>query len=162
MERSRTCYECPYSYSYSYTESYGCLFFGEECAGNKKFDDDICYVHPKRLQFLAQRMHKHDDALEKECWKYRPEYRKPVTSKHFIQGPFHSGYEVIVNEDFLKSFSKFYRPNFKGGHTHNHQRNALERKLNRSKDSRKRCHNNLNKGYDYKFVLNRGNLVRVK
>lgn len=53
-------------------------------------------------------------------------------------------------------------PVMKGGHTHNHQRNALERKLNRSKDSRKRCHNVLNKGYEYKFVLNRCNLVRVK
>ena len=55
-----------------------------------------------------------------------------------------------------------YKPNFKGGHTHNHQRNALERKLNRSKESRNRCHNVLNKGYEYKFVLNRRNLVRVK
>lgn len=123
MERSRTCYECPYSYSYSDTDSYGCLFFGEECAGNKKFDDDVCYVHPKRLQFLAQRMNKHDNALEMECCKYRPEYRRPVTSKHFIQGPFHSGYEVVVNKDILDLPSKFYRPNMKGGHTHNHIKN---------------------------------------
>lgn len=50
----------------------------------------------------------------------------------------------------------------KCGHTNNHKRNALERKLNRSKESRKRTHNVLNKGYEYKFVLNRGNLVRVK
>ena len=50
----------------------------------------------------------------------------------------------------------------KGGHMYNHQRNALERKLNRSKESRNRCHNVLNKGYEYKFVLNRRNLVRVK
>lgn len=123
-KRSRTCLECPYSYSYSDTDSYGCLFFGEECAGNKKFDDDdVCYVHPKRLQFFAQRMNKHNRALDKECCKYRPEHRKPVTSKKFINGQFHSGYEVIVNQDFLASLSKFYRPNMKGGHRHNHIKN---------------------------------------
>lgn len=33
----------------------------------------------------------------------------------------------------------------KGGHTHNHARNVLERKLNKSKSSRKRCHNVINR-----------------
>ena len=48
-------------------------------------------------------------------------------------------------------------PVMKGGHTHNHQRNALERKLNRSKESRNRCHNVLNKGYEYKYFKSLGN-----
>ena len=48
-----------------------------------------------------------------------------------------------------------YKPNRKGGHRHNHARNALERKLNKSKSSRKRCHNYLNKGYVYKFFADR-------
>lgn len=39
----------------------------------------------------------------------------------------------------------------KGKPQQNHLRNAFERKLNKSKDSRKRCHNVLNKGYEYKF-----------
>ena len=52
-------------------------------------------------------------------------------------------------------------PVMKGGHTHNHQRNALERKLNRSKESRKRCHNVLNKGFEYKIVR-KGNDYFVK
>lgn len=43
----------------------------------------------------------------------------------------------------------------KGGKRHNHARNVLERKLNKSKSSRKRCHNYLNKGYVYKFFVNR-------
>lgn len=43
----------------------------------------------------------------------------------------------------------------KRGHRHNHARNVLERKLNKSKSSRKRCHNYLNKGYVYKFFVNR-------
>lgn len=48
-----------------------------------------------------------------------------------------------------------YKPNRKGEHRHNHIRNALERKLNRSKASRNRCHNHLNKGYNYKFTAGR-------
>lgn len=40
----------------------------------------------------------------------------------------------------------------KGGHTHNHARNVLERKLNRSKESRTRCHNYLNKGFVYTLI----------
>lgn len=73
--------------------------------------------------FLAKRMNKHNRALEKECCKYRKEYRKPVTSKKFVKGQFHSGYEVIVNADFLCTLSKHYRQNMKGGHTHNHVKN---------------------------------------
>ena len=49
----------------------------------------------------------------------------------------------------------------KGGHSHNHARNVLERKLNKSKASRKRCHNHLNKGFNYKFIAGRC-LRRVK
>lgn len=55
-----------------------------------------------------------------------------------------------------------YKPNMKGGHTHNHQRNALERKLNRSKDSRNRCHNVLNKGFNYKSVSIGSKKILVK
>ena len=53
------------------------------------------------------------------------------------------------------------KPNMKGGHTHNYARNAIERKLNKSKSSRKRCHNHLNKRYEYKFIAKRC-LRRVK
>lgn len=56
-----------------------------------------------------------------------------------------------------KEFEGIKNNNMKGGHTHNHQRNALERKLNRSKESRNRCHNVLNKGYEYKYFKSLGN-----
>ena len=39
-----------------------------------------------------------------------------------------------------------YKPNRKGGHRHNHAINTLERKLNKSKASRKRCHKYLKNG----------------
>lgn len=140
MERSRECYfGCPYYFDHGETESWGCILFGEECKKNKQLDDETCYVHPRRLQYLAYRYNKRSESLEKECSKYSTEYRKPVTSKKFVQGPFHSGYEVIVNKDFLNSLSKFYRPNMKGGHRHNHIYNICNRILYRSKSGRKIC-----------------------
>lgn len=135
-ERTRTCDECPFCYENFETDSWGCEFFGEECVRNKKFDDDICYVHPKKLQNLAKRRNKRLISLEKECYKYRPEYRKPVTNNKFIQGPYNSGYEVIANADFLCTLSKHYRPNRKGGHTHNHLSNH-ELRLMHTKNERK-------------------------
>lgn len=138
MERSRECYfDCPYYFYHGETESWGCILFGEECKKNKQLDDETCYVHPRRLQYLAYRYNKRCESLEKECTKkYCTEYRKPVTSKKFVQGPFHSGYEVIVNKDFLDSLSKFYRPNMKGGHTHNHIKNCELRLMLTKKEIR--------------------------
>ena len=71
---------------------------------------------------------------------------------HFKQGVF------VDDED---GGWQRYRPNMKGGHTHNYARNALERKLNKPKSSRKRCHNHLNKRYEYKFIAKQC-LRRVK
>lgn len=36
----------------------------------------------------------------------------------------------------------------KGGHRQNHERNVLERKLNKSNDSRKHCHNVINRSLE--------------
>lgn len=96
----------------------------------------IGFVVIKRLQFLAYRYNKRSVSFEKECTKYCTEYRKPVTSKKFVQGPFHSGYEVIVNKDILDLLSKFYRPNMKGGHTHNHLKNIELRLMLTKKEIR--------------------------
>ena len=73
--------------------------------------------------------------------------------------------EKIINKNLSKEFgfkiAVDWSKCMKGGHTHNHIRNALERKLNKSKASRKRCHNHLNKGFNYKFIPGRC-LRRVK
>lgn len=101
---------------------------------NRQYDDAQYEDYMDRLD-EAQREREYQEYMEKQYEEYcQEEYKK-----------------------YVKSLAAT-----KGRHTHNHQRNALERKLNRSKESRKRCHNVLNKGYEYKFVLNRGNLVRVK
>lgn len=120
QERRRTCFECPYAYSRDDTGAWGCHLFGEECAGNKQFDDDICYVHPKRLQHMAYRWNKRSISYEKECWKYRSEYRKPVTDKTFVQKPYVLGYSVLGGPFpyGYGDYSKVYRPDMKGGHHH--------------------------------------------
>lgn len=102
---------------------------------DRQYDDARYEDYMDRLDYESQREREYQEDMEKQYEEYcQEEYKK-----------------------YVKSIAAT-----KGGHTHNHQRNALERKLNRSKESRKRCHNVLNKGYEYKFVLSRGNLVRVK
>ena len=81
----------------------------------------------------------------------KDEYGRYLGSKVFGEGsPF-----------AFRKCHEYYKPNRKGGHKHNHARNVLERKLNKSKASRKRCHNHLNKGFNYKFIAGRC-LRRVK
>ena len=87
-------------------------------------------------------------------------HSEPGTAPHWykIHGWLPNRYLPIV---MFGDSIPIYKPNRKGGHTHNHARNALERNLNKSKDSRKHCHNYLNKGFDYKFIPGRC-LRRVK
>ena len=66
-----------------------------------------------------------------------------------------SGVQFSCHYAFNTNCNFYCKPSMKGRHRHNHARNVLERKLNKSKSSRKRCHNYLNKGYVYKFFVNR-------
>lgn len=72
-----------------------------------------------------------------------------------------SGVQFSCHYAFCTNSLNYCKPPMKGGHRHNHARNILERKLNKSKSSRKRCHNYLNKGYVYKLFANMG-IRRVK
>ena len=91
--------------------------------------------------------------MKKFSWKAE---QKTAPHWYKIQGWLPNRYLQCV------MFVSIYKPNMKGGHTHNHQRNALERKLNRSKDSRNRCHNVLNKGFNYKCVSIGSKKILVK
>lgn len=73
-----------------------------------------------------------------------------------------SGKQFSLHYAFNVDGPNYCKPVMKGGHTHNHQRNALERKLNRSKDSRNSCHNVLNKGFNYKSVSIGSKKILVK
>lgn len=80
----------------------------------------------------------------------------------YLNGAPKKRYLVVDGISVVGRAVMHYKPNMKGGHTHNHSRNVLERKLNKSKASRKRSHNHLNKGYNYKFVDGLCCLRRVK
>lgn len=156
----RECDDCPWAYSFGYTEEWGCVLFGKECEKCKKFDSDVggCFYSQKKLERLAYEFKKRCRHAQKIAEGYNPFFKKPKTEKTPIFRP-HFGFEYkVVGHKTM--FCKNYIPNLKGGHTHNHLRNTLERKLNKSKSSRKRCHNVLNKGYEYKF--NGQRMTRVK
>lgn len=156
MEISRCCDECPYYYSNYETDDYGCLIFGSECRNNKQFDDDVCYVHPKKLQSLAHIINKRDYALERKCNKeYRESWRKPVTSKEYKNfGKYNYGYVILENPPFLENLCKHYRPNMKGGHTHNHIYNKCHKHIFRSKQARKNVDRKDKPEFVRTFLLN--------
>ena len=64
----------------------------------------------------------------------------------------YSGVQFNLHYAFNIEGPNYCKPAMKGGHTHNHARNVLERKLNRSKESRTRCHNYLNKRFEYTMI----------
>ena len=140
MRQCRDCdYSCPFYYSDSYTEDYGCELFGPEFKNNKLLDEDgVCHVPQIRIDYLAHMKNRHWALLEKQSYKYTSRDRKPVTSKNYIDG---EGYKVIETgleyDKFLFPYSKFYRQNMKGGHRHNHIYNVCNRITFRGKKSRR-------------------------
>lgn len=101
----RYCDDCPWAYSHPYTESWGCMLFGEECKECKKFDEEVggCYYSQKKLERMAY-------ARNKKC-----------NHAQKIAESYSTGIKI-----FLKNHNR-YTPNRKGGHTHNHIKNARKR-----------------------------------
>ena len=133
MERTRYCDDsCPWYFCDSYTETYGCVLFGQDCRKNKQLEEDVCYVHPRRLQWLAQQRNRQDRVMHRRINKrYSPRLKSPITSKEYAEG---YGYLVVTQGPVWipTTYSRIYRPCRKGGHTHNCKKNALKRL--------KRCH----------------------
>lgn len=164
------CCKCPHFYdSQDYVSGewdWGCRVFGSECKncpsfwdneGDADFEEQGCNVHPKKLEFLLMRANQ-----KLETW-IKEDYKSDRRVKHYTEPTrTEKGYKAIRKSDglWMGFYTNEFRPNMKGGHCHNYLRNALERKLNKSKSSRKRCHNVLNKGYEYRF--NGQRLTRVK
>ena len=119
MKRSRYCDDsCPWYFSDSYTESYGCVLFGEDCRKNRQMEGDVCYVHPRRLQWIAQQRNRQDRVMNRRVNKrYNPRLKSPTTSKEYAEG---HGYLVVAQGvDWIPTtYSRFYRPCRKGGHHH--------------------------------------------
>ena len=88
MRQCRDCDDsCPFYYSDSYTDDYGCTLFGQEFKNNKLLDEDgVCHVPQIRIDYLAHMKNRYLASLEKQSYKYTSGDRKPVTSKNYIDG----------------------------------------------------------------------------
>ena len=127
MPTVRECYDCPWAYSNGYTEEWGCLLFGKECEKCKKFDSDVggCFYSQKKLERLAYEFKIRCRHAQKIAEGYDPIFNKPKTEKTPIFRPtFGYSYKVVGHKTM---FCKSYMPNRKGGHRHNHIRNAHKR-----------------------------------
>ena len=105
-----------------------------------------------------------DDAVEQDMIDSMAQRDLDAEYEAYIDEARKEYYEDIINSMNPHDRKHELNPgrmDLKGGHRHNHARNVLERKLNKSKASRKRCHNHLNKGFNYKFIAGRC-LRRVK
>lgn len=123
----RECDDCPWAYSCGYTEEWGCLLFGKECEKCKKFDRNVggCFYSQKKLERLAYEFKKRCRHAKKIAEGYNPFFKKPKTEKTPIFRP-HLGFSYkVVGHEMM--FCKNYMPNRKGGHRHNHVRNATAR-----------------------------------
>ena len=128
------CCKCPHYYSeQSYDGEYdwGCRVFGSECHSCPSFWDDEgeadetemgCNEHPKRLDFFRMRGNK-----RYEAW-YRSSRNKKFLPRHHSGDKEKYGYKALdKNGKFMGFWTNDYRPNLKGGHRHNHIKNAHKR-----------------------------------
>lgn len=144
----RECDDCPWAYSCGYTEEWGCLLFGKECEKCKKYDRDVggCYYSQKKLERLAYEYKKACRHAQKIAEGYCPYFHKPRTEKTPIFSPnLGLSYKVVGHE---RMFCKNYMPNRKGGHRHNHVRNAMAR-MRRCKE----CGDPIVKGMEARIEL---------
>ena len=123
------CEKCPFFYGND--DDYGCFIFGKECNKCKSFNEDEmgCNVHPKRLQFLAMRRKERFEAYIKREEKRNFVYDRFYTKKEKRD----DGYIIILNGKDAGFSIDHYHPPMKGGHTHNHVKNAMRRMLNRQR-----------------------------
>lgn len=126
------CCKCPHYYNeQSYCGEYdcGCRVFGEEFEHCPSFWDNDgeadesemgCNVHPKRIEFLLMRENKRIDAYIERASKDN----KLV--KHYSVLPKEErGYKAYRKDGtWMRFWTDDYRPNIKGGHTHNHVKNC--------------------------------------
>ena len=111
------CEKCKYEFHDD--DDYGCVLFGIECMKCKSFNEDEmgCNVHQKKIQFLAHRIKKRFDRT------FRNDYSTPTNGK-FSGRKF---YKLPTGRTLRNESEYPYKPRMKGGHTHNHVKNAHKR-----------------------------------
>lgn len=126
------CCKCPHYYnerSWEGDYDWGCRIFGMECNRCPSFWDDEgeadetemgCNVHPKKMAYLINQEKK-----SFEAWNKRDFKENKLVKHHSILPKEDHGYKAYRNDGTWMGFwTDEYRPNMKGGHRHNHIRNA--------------------------------------
>lgn len=128
------CCKCPHYYNEPHWEGgdWGCRIFGMECARCPSFWDDEgeadetemgCNVHPKKMAYLLNQQNKRF-----ETWNKRDFKENKLVKYYSILPKEDHGYKAYRNDGTWMGFwTDEYRPNMKGGHRHNHIRNAHKR-----------------------------------
>ena len=131
------CSKCPHYYEQHGYEcddvDWGCTAFGREFENCPSFDDDGgnadfeewgCNEKQNRIQYTLMQIRKKSHALGKICYEKERRFYKKI---HSILPKEDEGYKAYFNGEFQGFYTRDYRPNMKGGHTHNHIRNAHKR-----------------------------------
>jgi len=129
------CCKCPHYYNEKSWEGeydWGCRIFGMECNQCPSFWDDEgdadetemgCNVHPKKMAYLINQEKKRFEA-----WNKRRFTQSKLVKYYSILPKEECGYKAYRNDGTWMGFwTDDYRPNMKGGHRHNHIRNAHKR-----------------------------------
>lgn len=127
------CSKCPHYYEQHGYEcddvDWGCTAFGREFENCPSFDDgggdaDFeewgCNEKQNRIQYTLNKLKRKCRALGKICEAKDRRFYKKI---HSILPKEDEGYKAYLNGKFQGFYTRDYRPNMKGGHTHNHIKN---------------------------------------
>lgn len=156
------CCKCPHYYnerSWDGDCDWGCRIFGTECERCPSFWDDEgnadetemgCNVHPKKMAFLINQENKRFEAWNKIDFK-----QNKLVKHYSILPKEERGYKAYRNDGTWMGFwTDDYRPNMKGGHTHNHIYNKCHKHIFRSKQARKNVDRKDKPEFVRTFLLN--------
>lgn len=129
------CCRCQHYYnerSWEGDYDWGCRIFGIECERCPSFWDDEgdadetemgCNVHPKKMAYLINQENKRINA-----WIKRVSKKDKLVKHYSILPKEERGYKAYRNDgSWMRFWTDDYRPNMKGGHRHNHVKNAHKR-----------------------------------
>ncbi len=131
------CCKCPHYYEQHGYEcddvDWGCTAFGREfenCPsfddgeGNADFEEWGCNEKQNRIQYTLMQIRKKSHALGKIGYEKERRFYKKIYS---VLPKEEKGYKAYKDGKFQGFLTHDYRPNMKGGHRHNHIRNAHKR-----------------------------------
>lgn len=131
------CCKCPHYYEQHGYEcddvDWGCTAFGREfenCPsfddgeGNADFEEWGCNEKQNRIDYTLNKLKRKSRSWYKICEEKEQLFYKKIYS---VLPKEEKGYKAYKDGKFQGFLTHDYRPNMKGGHTHNHVKNAHKR-----------------------------------